>query len=63
MDNLLVELRRQEKAVLREYEHALRLESFTLAKRILEANPDLRVSLDRVWKKVFTSKERKNNAT
>ena len=45
-------LGRQERAVLGEYERALRLEAYELASRIELANPDLKKHLDRVVKKV-----------
>ena len=47
----------QERAVLGEYERALRLEAYGLANRIELANPDLKKHLDRIVKKVCVKGE------
>ena len=52
-------LGRQERAVLGEYEHALRVGASVLAERIVKANPDLKAELNRVCGKVLHTKKGK----
>ena len=43
----------QERAIVEEYEKALRFKAFLLAKRIGKANPDLENILNKVYNEVF----------